>query len=213
MTRARTDAELTRRGIRLEWATNAWNLLEVVITIWLGIQARSLALVAFGLDSVVEVFASTVVIWNLRDNRHDPGDQRVHRALRLIAVAFWLLGAFIVVASVRGLILAVRPESSPGGIVWLALAATAMFSLALVKRSTARALGSETLDAEASLTFLDGCLSSSILLALVLNTVLGWWWTDAAAALIVGGFAIAQGFRNWRNAAPHLDEDPGTAGR
>ena len=126
MTRARTDAELIRRGIRLEWATNAWNLLEVVITIWLGVQARSLA---------------------------------------------------------------------------------------LVKRSTARALGSETLDAEASLTFLDGCLSSSILLALVLNTVLGWWWTDAVAALIVGGFAIAQGFRNWRNAAPHLDEDPGTAGR
>jgi len=104
--------------------TNAWNLLEVVITIWLGVQARSLA---------------------------------------------------------------------------------------LVKRSTARALGSETLDAEASLTFLDGCLSSSILLALVLNSWLGWWWTDAVAALIVGGFAIVQGFRNWRNAAPHLDEDLGTA--
>ena len=86
-----------------------------------------------------------------------------------------------------------------------------MFSLALVKRNTARALGSETLDAEASLTFLDGCLSSSILLALVLNTLLGWWWTDAVAALIIGGFAFVQRFQNWRNAAPHLDEDLGTA--
>ena len=86
-----------------------------------------------------------------------------------------------------------------------------MFSLALVKRNTARALGSETLDAEASLTFLDGCLSSSILLALLLNTLLGWWWTDAVAALIIGGFAIVQGFQNWCNAAPHLDEDLGTA--
>src|SRR5436309_8285889 len=94
-----------RQGaLRLEWATNGWNLMEVVVTISLGVQAGSLALIAFGLDSVVEIFASTVVIRNLRDDRHDPGDRRVHRALRLIAVAFWILAAFLTVASIRGLV-------------------------------------------------------------------------------------------------------------
>ncbi len=78
---------LRHRGIRLEWATNGWNLLEVFISIGLGIQAQSLALIAFGLDSVVEVFASTIVIRNLSDQRRDPGDRRIHRSLRLLSVA------------------------------------------------------------------------------------------------------------------------------
>ena len=74
MSRARTPDELRRRGIRLEWATNGWNAMEVVVTVTLGVQARSLALVAFGLDSVIEIFASMVVIKDLRDQRHDPGE-------------------------------------------------------------------------------------------------------------------------------------------
>jgi hypothetical protein len=72
-----TPEQLRIRGLRLERATNAWNAMEVVVTIWLGWQARSHALVAFGLDSLVEILASTVVIWNLRDDRADPGDRRI----------------------------------------------------------------------------------------------------------------------------------------
>jgi hypothetical protein len=83
----RTPEDLSRRGLRLEWATNVWNAMEVVVTISLGVQAGSLALIAFGLDSIIEIFASTVVIRNLRDDRLDPGDRRVHHSLRLIAVA------------------------------------------------------------------------------------------------------------------------------
>ena len=133
MSTHRTHEELRRRGVRLEWATNGWNAMEVVVTITLGVQARSLALIAFGLDSVVEIFASTVVIQNLRDDRHDPGDQRVHRSLRLIAAAFWSLGAFLLVTSVRSLIVGDRPDSSPLGVAYLAVTAVVMFSLARVK--------------------------------------------------------------------------------
>ena len=177
--------------------------MEVVVTITLGIQARSLALVAFGLDSIVEIFASTVVIRNLSDDRPDPSDRRIHRSLRLISVAFWVLAAFLCAASIRGLVLANRPSSSPLGIAYLAVTAVAMFSLAVLKRRTAAQLASETLSAEASMTFLDGCLSSSILVALVLNTTLGWWWTDALAALVVAAFAVSEGARHWRESAPH----------
>ena len=205
MANPRSPDQLRRRGLRLEWATNGWNLMEVVVTISLGIEARSLALIAFGLDSVVEIFASSVVIRNLADRRRDPGDHRVHRSLRLIAVAFWLLGCLLVAASVRGLVLASRPEGSPLGIAYLAITAVVMFSLASLKQITAREMESETLGAEASMTFLDGCLSTGILVALVLNACLGWWWTDASAAMVVAGFAFVEGAQHWRESAPHGD--------
>src|SRR5438067_9150247 len=148
-------------------------MMEVVVTISLGVQAGSLALIAFGLDSVVEIFASTVVIRNLRDDRNDPGDRRVHRALRLIAVAFWLLAACLTIASLRGLIRGDRPDNSPLGIAYLTVTAFVMFGLAHLKRTTATELASEPLHAEAGMTFLDGSLSIGILTALVLNALLG----------------------------------------
>ena len=204
--KSETD-RLRRRGIRLEWATNGWNVMEVVVTVTLGLQARSLALVAFGLDSVVEIFASSVVIGNLRDRRPDPGDRRVHRSLRLISLAFWVLASFLCVASLRGLVLENRPESSPLGIAYLGLTACAMFGLSVLKRRTGRRIPSETLLAESAMTFLDGCLATSVLLALILNAVLHWWWTDAIAALAVAGFAAAEGVRHWRESAPHQGPD------
>jgi divalent metal cation (Fe/Co/Zn/Cd) transporter len=196
---------LRQRGLRLEWATNGWNAMEVVVTISLGVQAGSLALIAFGLDSIIEIFASTVVIRNLRDDRVDPGDRHVHRSLRLIAVAFWLLALFLAVMSTRALIRGERPSDSPLGVVYLAATALVMFGLARLKRVTADAAGSETLHAEAGMTFLDGCLSTGILVALVLNAWLGWWWTDAAAAFLVAGFAVDEGLHRWRESAPHAD--------
>jgi divalent metal cation (Fe/Co/Zn/Cd) transporter len=195
---------LRRRGVRLEWATNGWNVMEVAVTVTLGLQARSLALVAFGLDSVVEIFASSVVIRNLHDERPDPGDRRIHRSLRLIAMAFWILAVFLCVASVRSLALRTRPSSSPLGIAYLAVTACIMFGLSVLKRRTGQRIPSETLLAESAMTFLDGCLASSVLLALVLNEALEWWWTDAIAALVVAGFALVEGVRHWLDSAPHV---------
>ena len=137
MTITETDHDrLLRRGIRLEWATTAWNAMEVFVTISLGVAAQSLAVVAFGLDSMIEVFASTVVIWHLREGR-DPAPHRTRLAFRLIAGAFFALAAFLVVASTRSLVLGSAPEESVLGIAYLALTAAVMFSLAFVKRRTA----------------------------------------------------------------------------
>ena len=180
--------------------------MEVVVTISLGVRAGSLALIAFGLDSIIEIFASTVVIRNLRDERRDPGDRRTHRTLRAIAVAFWVLAAFLALMSIRSLLLQEHPASSPLGVAYLAVTAVAMFGLAGLKRMTARELSSETLAAEAAMTFLDGCLATSVLAALVLNAQVGWWWTDALAALCVAGVALNEGIGHWRESAPHEDE-------
>ena len=181
-----------RRGIRLEWATTGWNLMEVFVTIGLGLAAGSLALVAFGLSSMIEVFASSVVIWHLREGR-DPAPHRTSLAFRLIAIAFFALAAFLFVTSVRSLVLGLQPGESPLGIAYLAVTAAVMFTLAAIKRRTARAMDSGPLEAEASMTFLDGCLCIGILTALAANIVFGWWWADALAALGIGVFAAREG--------------------
>jgi divalent metal cation (Fe/Co/Zn/Cd) transporter len=206
MTEGAPDAAadlLRRRAIRLEWATNVWNAMEVVVTITLGVLAGSLALVAFGLDSLIEVFASTVVIRHLGDRAPDPGDRRTHRSLRLIAAAFFALSAYLVVASIRSLVGAEQPATSPFGIAYMAVTTCAMFALATWKRRIARALGSEPLDREAEVTYLDSALSVGILIALTVNTLFGWWWADALAALGVGLYSAFAGVATWRQGAPH----------
>lgn len=190
---------LLRRGIRLEWATTGWNMMEVFVTISLGVAAKSLALVAFGLSSMIEVFASTVVIWHLREGR-DPAPHRTRIAFRLIATAFFVLAAFLVVTSVRSLVLGLHPDESPLGIAYLALTAVVMFTLAAVKRRTAGAIDNGPLDAEASMTFLDGCLCIGILSALAANVFFGWWWADALAALGIAGFSAREGHGSFREA-------------
>jgi divalent metal cation (Fe/Co/Zn/Cd) transporter len=177
--------------------------MEFFVTVSLGVRANSLALIAFGLDSLVEIFASSVVIRNLRNDRHDPGDRRTHRALRGIAVAFWALALILVTASVRSLLLREGPTSSPIGIGYLTITALVMFGLAGLKQRTAVELRSETLGAEARMTFLDGCLSAGVLTALVVNARFGWWWADATAALLVAAAAIEVGIGHWRESTPH----------
>jgi divalent metal cation (Fe/Co/Zn/Cd) transporter len=190
---------LLHRGIRLEWATTAWNLMEVFVTISLGVAAGSLALVAFGLSSMIEVFASSVVIWHLREGR-DPAPHRTRLAFGLIAIAFLALAAFLLVTSVRSLILGLRPGESPLGIAYLGLTAAVMFTLAAFKRRTARAMNSGPLGAEASMTFLDGCLCIGILSALAVNVFFGWWWADALAALAIAGFSAREGLESRQKA-------------
>jgi divalent metal cation (Fe/Co/Zn/Cd) transporter len=194
ITRADHD-RLLRRGIRLEWATTGWNLMEVFVTIGLGVAAGSLALVAFGLSSMIEVFASTVVIWHLREGR-DPAPHRTRLAFKLIATAFFALAAFLFVTSIRSLILGLEPDESPLGIAYLAVTAVVMFTLAGIKRRTARAMDSGPLEAEAAMTALDGFLCIGILSALAANIAIDWWWADAVAALGIGVFAAREGLES-----------------
>jgi divalent metal cation (Fe/Co/Zn/Cd) transporter len=188
---------LLARGRRLELATIGWNVMEVFVAIGLGLAAGSLALVAFGLDSLVEVFASVVVIWYIRDHHNDT---RVRRSLRLVALAFGALGAYLLVAGVYDFCQGEVAHSSPVGIAYLAITACVMFGLALAKRSLARDAHSDPLAAEAHLTLLDGYLATSILVALVLNAVWSTSWADPAAALVVAAFCFREAMANWAEA-------------
>ena len=186
---------LRRRALRLEYATIAWNVAESVITIGLGLYAGSIALVAFGLDSIIEVFASSVVVWH--EVRGPAPGERTTRALRLIGLAFFTLAAFLAVIAVIRLAGGATPDESPLGIAYLALTVVVMFSLARMKQETGRELGSDPLLAEARVTYLDAALAGGILMALVLFATFGWWWADPLAALIVAGFAVSEGLEAW----------------
>jgi divalent metal cation (Fe/Co/Zn/Cd) transporter len=183
----------TRRAALLEYATVAWNSLEVIVTVALGITAKSIALIAFGLDSLVEIFASLVVIWQLRGGP-DAAD-RAPRALRLVAVAFFLLAAVLVAGAVETLVTGRRPDESPLGIAYLAMTAVVMFTLSWRKRRLSERVDSHPLVHEARITFLDGVLASAILLALAANSAFEWWWADPVAALLVAAAAVVEGFQ------------------
>ncbi len=195
------DAQaLERRAKRLEYATIAWNVGEAVLTIALGTVAGSLALIGFGTVSVVEVFASGVVVWHLFPGERSDHRARTRRALQLISAAFVALGTGLVVAAVSDLVSGRRAGESPWGIAYLALTAVIMFTLAIMKRTTARSLNSEPLHSEATITFLDGVLSTTTLLGLALNAYLGLWWADPFAGLVVALTAMREGGETWREA-------------
>ncbi len=182
------------------------------VTIGLGLAARSLALIAFGLDSLIEVFASLVVLWHMGDTDDDAQTSRDQMARRLVALAFGLLAASLLVASARTLWIGTEPDSSPLAIGYLSATAVVMFTLARLKKRIGARLGSEPFQAEASMTFLDGFLATGILGALVLNTTLGWWWADPVAAAVVGLVAASEareGFTSDRSARPGSNGEGG----
>lgn len=200
-------AGLQRRALLLEYATIAWNLGEAVFTIALGVAAGSLALVGFGTDSIIEVFASSVVVWHVRPGHEFDRPERTRLALRLVAIAFALLAAILAVVAIRDLVTGRRAGDSPIGIAYLAVTAVVMFVLAAAKRRLAVRLDSAPLRSEASMTFLDGILSTATLTGLALNAMMGWWWADPAAALVVA-IAAANEARENRAEAAEITEGP-----
>jgi divalent metal cation (Fe/Co/Zn/Cd) transporter len=192
--------DLSRRALRLEYATIGWNIGEAFLTIGLGIAAGSLALIAFGTDSIIEVFASGVVVWHLRPGQGGDHPHRTRLALRLVAIAFAALAVALAVAGIRDLTTGRRAGESWWGVTYLAVTVVVMFGLAIAKRRLAARLASPPLQAEAQMTFLDGVLSSATLTGLALNAALGWWWADPAAALMVAVFAANEARENWREA-------------
>lgn len=180
---------LRRRALRLQYATIAWNVGEAVLTIGLGISAGSLALIAFGSDSIIEIFASLVVVWHLRGVAHP---DRTRRALRLVGVAFALLAVSLGTAAVRDLVTGRTAGESWVGIGYLAITALVMFGLAVAKRRVATESRSEPFAAEAEMTFLDGILSTATLVGLSLNALFGLWWADPAAGLLIAAIALRE---------------------
>jgi divalent metal cation (Fe/Co/Zn/Cd) transporter len=191
---------LERRGRRLEYLTTAWNSLEAVVAIATGLAAHSLALVAFGLDSCIEVFASLVVLWHLGGAPEAAEPLRARRALRLIAGAFGVVSLYLAAQAAHALVVRTRPESSPVGIGFIAATVVVMLVLARDKRRTGRALGNRPLVANGTMTYIDGCLAAGILLALALQAIAGWWWTDPLAAGVVAIVAFNEAREGWRSA-------------
>jgi divalent metal cation (Fe/Co/Zn/Cd) transporter len=181
-------ARLLRRGRILEGVTLAWNVAGIVVLAIASIAARSVALAGFGLDSLIEIGASTVVLWELAGT----GADRQRRALRLIGAAFVALALYLAVQSAIVLATGYHARPSPLGITWTAVTAAAMFALAAGKGRTGRALGNPVLSTEGRVTLVDGILALAVLLGISLNAAAGWWWADPLAALVIVFYAARE---------------------
>jgi len=186
---------------RIRWvvaATIFYNLIEAVVAISAGMVASSGALIAFGLDSTIEVLSAAAVAWQF--TRRDP-ERWEKGTLRVIAVAFFALGGYVIVTSLLALVGGVDPAHSTLGIVITAISIAVMPFLSYAERRAGRELGSATAVADSKQTLMCTYLSAAVLIGLVLNSLLGWWWADAIAGLVIAGFAIREGIEAWRGDA------------
>jgi divalent metal cation (Fe/Co/Zn/Cd) transporter len=188
-------AVLNRRSRLLAYATVGYNLVEGVVAVAAGAVASSAALIGFGLDSFVEVFSALVVIWQFRSRIPE---HRERRALRLIALSFFALAAWVSVEAVRSLLGHSEAAPAPVGIALAAASLVAMPLLVWAKRRTGRELDSASVVADSTQTLLCTWLSGILLIGLVLNASLGWSWADPLAALVIAGVAAREGARAWR---------------
>jgi divalent metal cation (Fe/Co/Zn/Cd) transporter len=184
---------LVRRGIGLEVFSLAWMTVEASVGVAAGVAAGSVALIAFGLDSVIEFVAAFVVLQTFRAEQAGRETHGEQRALRVIAVTFFLLAAYVTVDAVYTLISASKPDSSAAGIAVTAAALVVMPVLSASKRRTGSALGSRMLVADAAESLFCAYLSATVLVGLLLNAAFGWWWADPVAALAVVPLVIKEG--------------------
>lgn len=186
---------------RVRWivaATISYNVVEAIVAITAGSLASSDALIAFGLDSTIEVLSAAAVAWQF--TRRDP-ERWEKPTLRVIAVAFFALAAYVIATSLLTLLTGVEAEHSTLGIMITALSLVVMPFLSLAERRAGRELGSATAVADSKQTLICAYLSAAVLIGLLLNSLFGWWWADALAGLVIAGFAIREGVEAWRGDA------------
>jgi divalent metal cation (Fe/Co/Zn/Cd) transporter len=188
-------ARLGRRAQLLAAASVTYNGAEAVIAIAAGAAAGSAALIGFGLDSVVEVSSGLVILWQFR---HRMPESREEQALRLIALSFFALAAYVAQDSVRSLVTGADPDASPVGIALAATSLVVMPWLSWAQRRTGRALHSNAVVADSSQTLLCTYLSAVLLGGLLLNASLGWGWADPVAGLVIAAVALKEGRDAWR---------------
>ena len=186
---------LGRRAQLLAGASVTYNLIEAVIAITAGLVAGSVALVGFGLDSIVEVSSGLIILWQFR---HRMPETRERQALRLMAFSFWALAAYVSVESVRALVAGHDPEPSSLGIGLAIASLLVMPLLSWAQRRTGRQLGSAAVVADSTQTLLCTYLSAVLLAGLLLNATLGWSWADPIAGLVIAAVAVREGIEAWR---------------
>lgn len=186
---------LGRRAQLLAGATVTYNLIEAMVAVTAGLAAGSVALVGFGLDSIVEVSSGLIILWQFR---HKMPEAREQQALRLMALSFFALAAYVTFESGRALIYGADPTPSPIGIGLAALSLLIMPFLSAAQRRTGRALGSNAVVADSTQTLLCTYLSAVLLVGLVLNATLGWTWADPVVGLVIAAVAAREGVEAWR---------------
>lgn len=188
-------ATLHRRVRLLVAATIAYNVIEAIVAIAAGNLADSTALVAFGLDSVIEIASAAAVAWQFAGS--DP-ETREHTALRVIAFSFVALACYVTVASVRTLAGGQHPATSVVGIVLAVVSLLVMPSLSYAQRRTGRELSSTSAVADSKQTLLCTYLSGVLLIGLLLDALLGWWWADPVVGLVVAALAVKEARDAWQ---------------
>jgi divalent metal cation (Fe/Co/Zn/Cd) transporter len=181
--------QLLWRGLMLEYFTLGWNVVGVVVLAIAALAAGSIALAGFGLDSLIEIGASTIVVWQLTGTAAD----RERLAMRLIGGAFIALAIYIAAQAIYVVVSGGRPAASPLGILWTGVTCVAMLALSFGKARTGSALNNPVLKTEGRVTLIDAYLSGAVLLGLVLNAALGWWWADPLAGLVIVFYGIKEG--------------------
>lgn len=190
-------ARLERRARLLAWIGIVWHFVEFGIAIIAGLAASSIALIGFGIDSLIETAAGFVVLWLFTGAR--VGSARAERRAQvMIAVSFYVLAAYVAVEATRALVGGHEPDPSWVGIGLAAFTAVTMPLLAVAKRGVGHKLGSSATVQEASQTNLCAYLSVALLIGLGANALLGWWWADPLAALAIAAVALREGRESWR---------------
>ena len=192
---------LLARGLRLEYLTVGWNVVEGLVAITAALAAGSVALLGFGIDSFVECASGLVLVWRLhaegRAIDREAIERVERRAQRFVAASLVALSAYIVYDAVTTLVAGERPEASPVGVGLAALSLGVMWWLAGAKRRTAAALGSRAMQADAFQTTACWWLSLAVLAGVGLNTLFGLWWADPLAALIIPVFLVREAREAW----------------
>ena len=199
-----SSQRLHRRGVRLEWFTVSWNVVEAAVAIGAGLVAGSTALVAFGMDSLIEVISAVVLLWRLRkagpQATAEEHGRAERRALYLVAGTFFLLAAYVAFESTSELLAREAPDRSTVGLVLAALSLLIMPTLAYAKQKTGREIGSKALQADAVETWVCAYLSLALLIGVGLYMIFGWWWADAAGALAMLPVILWQGWETFEEA-------------
>ncbi len=180
-----------KKALILEYLTIIWNVFEGGSSVLIGFLTGSVSLFAYGLESSIEVFASSLVVWELRGI----GKKREKIALKLIGLAYLLVSAYIFIYSIKNYLQGNQPERSFLGVFLMVVTFIVMIILGLAKKRTGERLGSLTVLADAKFTLIDAALSASVLIGLLFNTLFGWAWTDLAMALFLSGVAFREGMR------------------
>ncbi|MBI1984088.1 MAG: cation transporter, partial [Acidobacteria bacterium] len=184
---------LRQRAIRLEYFTVVWNVAEAVVALIAGIVASSIALVGFGLDSIIETASGLALLWRFKQRGLEE-EAAESRAVKVVGVTFFALAIYVGYEAVSDLRLRHAPEFSLPGFILALLSLIVMPVLGVAKRQTARMLKSRALAADGMETFLCAYLSAALLLGLGLNGLLGWWWADPVAGLVIAAFMVREGY-------------------